>query len=84
VAQLAALAGVPIIPCAAQTTRRRVLPTWDRMILPLPWGRGVLVCGAPIIVPREGWAASLPGIGAALNAAGAQADAACGAWDGTA
>lgn len=77
VAQLGALAGVPIIPCAAQSTRRRLLPTWDRMLLPLPFGRGVLVCGAPIHVPREGWAASLPGIEAALTRAAEQADAAC-------
>jgi lysophospholipid acyltransferase (LPLAT)-like uncharacterized protein len=77
VAQLAALAGVPIVPCAAQSSRRRALPTWDRMLLPLPWGRGVLVCGAPIVVPREGWVESLPVIAAALNAACVRADAAC-------
>lgn len=77
VAQLAALAGVPVVPCAAQSTRRRILPTWDRMILPLPFGRGVLVCGAPIVVPRDGWADSLPGIAAALDAAAAEADALC-------
>lgn len=75
VAQLAALSGAPIIPCAAQTTRRRVLPTWDRMLLPLPWGRGVLVCTAPIAVPREGWAESLPAIAAALTQAARVADA---------
>jgi lysophospholipid acyltransferase (LPLAT)-like uncharacterized protein len=74
VAQLAALAGVPIIPCAAQSSRRRLLPTWDRMILPLPWARGVLVCGAPILVPRDGWDQSLPGIQAALTDAARLAD----------
>ncbi len=77
VAQLAALAGVPIIPCAAQTTRRRVLPTWDRMVVPLPFGRGTITCGAPIAVPRAGWADSLPAIEAALTAALQDADAAC-------
>ena len=41
VAQLAALSGVPVLPCAAQTSRRWTLPTWDRMVLPLPFGRGV-------------------------------------------
>ncbi len=79
VAQLAAMSGVPVLPCAAQTTRRRVLPTWDRMLLPLPFGRGVLVCGAPIIVPRQDWAASLPQIAAALTDAAERADAACAA-----
>lgn len=78
-AQLAALAGVPIIPCAAQSTRHRLLPTWDRMLLPLPFGRGVLVCGAPIAVPRQGWAEALPAIQAALTACADAADAACAA-----
>jgi lysophospholipid acyltransferase (LPLAT)-like uncharacterized protein len=69
VAQLAGLSGRPVLPCAAQTSRRRVLGSWDRMIVPLPWARGVLVCGAPISVPREGWEQSLPDISAAMNAA---------------
>ena len=77
VAQLAALAQVPIIPCAAQTTRHRRLPTWDRMVLPLPYARGTLVCGPPINVPRTNWDETLPDIEAALNEAAQQADAAC-------
>ena len=79
VAQLAALAGAPILPVAAQTTRRRLLPTWDRMILPLPFARGVLVCGPPIRVPRAGWAGSLPAIAAALDSAADEADRLCAA-----
>jgi lysophospholipid acyltransferase (LPLAT)-like uncharacterized protein len=78
VAQLAAMAAVPIVPCAAQTNRRRVLPSWDRMVLPLPFGRGVLVCGAPILLRRDGWAAELPGIEQALTEAAERADALCG------
>lgn len=77
VLQLAALSGAPIVPCAAQSTRRRVLPTWDRMLLPVPWGRGVLVCGTPIQVPRTAWDQSLPTLEAALHDAAATADAAC-------
>ncbi len=77
VAQLAALAGVPVLPCSAQSTRRRMLPTWDRMILPLPFGRGVLVCSAPIHVPRDRWADSLPAIAAALTQAADDAEALC-------
>jgi lysophospholipid acyltransferase (LPLAT)-like uncharacterized protein len=73
VAQLAALSGVPVLPCAARTTRAWHLPTWDRMMLPLPWGRGILVVGPPITVPREGWEDSLPTIEAALNDAAEKA-----------
>ena len=50
VAQLAALSGVPVLPCAAQTTRRWVLRTWDRMVVPQPFGRGVVVCLPTITV----------------------------------
>ncbi len=77
VAQLAAMAGVPIVPCAAQTTRKRRLATWDRMVLPLPFGRGVLVCGAPIEVPRVGWDQALGPIEVAMTAAAERADALC-------
>ena len=79
VAQLAGLSGAPVLPIGAQTSRRRVLPTWDRMLVPLPWGRGVIVCGAPITVPRDGWEAWLPAIETALTEAADQADALCGA-----
>ncbi len=77
VAQLAALAGVPVIPCAAQITRRHTLRTWDHMVLPLPFGRGAIVCGPPIAVPRTEWGTSLPAIEYALNAAADRADALC-------
>jgi lysophospholipid acyltransferase (LPLAT)-like uncharacterized protein len=77
VAQLAALAGVPVLPCAARTSRRIQLNTWDRMPVPLPFGRGVLVCGPTIFVPRDGWKDALPAITDALNLAAEQAEAAC-------
>ncbi len=68
VAQLAELSGAPVLPCAAQTTRRMKLGTWDGMVLPLPFGRGAIVCGEPIAVAPEGWQTALPMIEAALNA----------------
>ena len=51
-ARLASLTGAPILPCAAATRPCLVLPTWDRMILPLPFGRGRVVVGRPITVAR--------------------------------
>ncbi len=79
VAQLSALTHAPIIPCAAQTSRRRVLGTWDRMVLPLPFGRGVIVCAPPIVVARDASATILPQIEAAMTRAAEEADARCGA-----
>lgn len=77
VAQLAALAEVPILPCAARTTRRIRLNTWDHMALPLPFGRGVVVCGPTIMVPRDAWRDALPAITAAMNQAADRADQLC-------
>jgi lysophospholipid acyltransferase (LPLAT)-like uncharacterized protein len=77
VAQIAALSGATIMPVGAQTNRHRVLPTWDKMLVPLPFGRGVIVCGPPIHVPRDGWEASLPAIEAALSAVTDEADRLC-------
>jgi lysophospholipid acyltransferase (LPLAT)-like uncharacterized protein len=76
VAHLAARAGVSVLPCAGQTRWRLVLPTWDRMVVPLPFGRGALVCLPPIAViePLE----ALARIAAALNEAADAADALCG------
>jgi lysophospholipid acyltransferase (LPLAT)-like uncharacterized protein len=78
VAQLAALSGAAVVPLGAASSAHRRLGSWDRMMFPLPFGRGVLACGPLIEVPRDGAAAALPMIEAALDAACAAADAACG------
>jgi lysophospholipid acyltransferase (LPLAT)-like uncharacterized protein len=77
IAQLAALAAVPVLPCAARTSRRIILNTWDRMAIPLPFGRGVVVCGPAIIVPRDAWRDALPAITAGMNRATERADQLC-------
>ena len=74
-AQLAAMSGAPVVPCAAQLRWRINLPSWDRMVLPLPFGRGVMLCGAPIIVPRRNFLDSLPALQAAIDATTARTDA---------
>jgi lysophospholipid acyltransferase (LPLAT)-like uncharacterized protein len=77
VAQLAALSGVPVVPLAARTSQRIQLNTWDRMRVPLPFGRGVVVCGPAIDVPRHGWRDAVPVITEALNQAADRAEALC-------
>lgn len=74
VAQLAALSGVPVVPLAARTSRRIKLRTWDRMQVPLPFGRGIVVCGPSILVSRDDWKGALPVITEALNEVAARAD----------
>ena len=77
VAQMAAASGITVLPCSAQISRRRIMRSWDRMVIPLPFTRGVVVCGAPIPVPPEGWQDALPQIQAALNAVADRADLLC-------
>jgi len=76
--QLAARSGAVIVPVAGATSHHRILPSWDRMMMPLPFGRGVIACGAPVQVPRDGAEAALPIVAAALDAACARADAEAG------
>lgn len=74
VAALAGMTGALILPCGAATTRFITLrKSWDGMRIPLPFGRLVLVCGAPLAVPRDAWREALPAIAAALNDAQARA-----------
>ncbi len=77
VAQLAALSQAAVLPCAAQTTRRFVLKTWDRMVIPRPFARGVVVCEPAIAVSRQKWPHALNAITAALNVATERADRFC-------
>jgi len=67
VAQLAALTGARVIPAAAAVSRGIRLNSWDGMKIPLPFGRGRLVVGAPIDVRRDDWQARLPEIEAKLT-----------------
>ncbi|HEX3860086.1 MAG TPA: lysophospholipid acyltransferase family protein [Stellaceae bacterium] len=49
----ARLARVPIVPVVFATSRRRVLGTWDRFHLALPFGHGVFLWGEPIDVAPD-------------------------------
>lgn len=49
----AAAARVPVIPVSAAMRHCRILGSWDRFILPLPFGRGVIVWGEPILLPAD-------------------------------
>lgn len=53
VAAVARLSGVPVIACAYATRRRRLLSSWDRFAVALPFTRGVFVWGEPVSVPAS-------------------------------
>jgi hypothetical protein len=79
---VARLAGAPIVPVSFGAARRRVLNTWDRFVLALPFSRGVIVWGEPIAVERDADDSELDearrAVEDALNAITAEADALCG------
>ena len=82
VIQAARLSGAPILPCMYATSRRKVLGSWDRFILSLPFARSVFVWGEPFYVPRDIGDAEVERLRAELesrmNALADQADALCG------
>jgi lysophospholipid acyltransferase (LPLAT)-like uncharacterized protein len=53
IVNLARLGRVPILPVAYATSRRRMIDSWDRFHLALPFGRGVFLWGQPIEFPAE-------------------------------
>ncbi len=56
---LARLSGRPIYPIAVVTSRRFSFRSWDRASLGKPFGRGAMVLGDPIRVPRDADEATL-------------------------
>lgn len=45
---------LPIMPMAFAAKKYKLLRSWDRMIIPLPFAKSVIVYGAPTVVPRDG------------------------------
>lgn len=82
VASIAKLGLAPVLPVSYSTRRAIRLGSWDRLLLPLPFDRGVVIVGAPIEVPADADGAGLErarqAIEDALNAITREADRQCG------
>jgi lysophospholipid acyltransferase (LPLAT)-like uncharacterized protein len=52
-AAAARLSGAVLLPVSYGAARRRVLGSWDRFVVPLPFSRGIVRLGTPIEVPRD-------------------------------
>jgi lysophospholipid acyltransferase (LPLAT)-like uncharacterized protein len=50
---LARESGRPILPVAITTSRFKRMNNWDRSVIHLPFGRGVIATGDVIRVPRD-------------------------------
>jgi lysophospholipid acyltransferase (LPLAT)-like uncharacterized protein len=75
VAYAAITAGVPVIPITYSVKRRRLMGSWDRFVLALPFNRVLLRADAPISVTGLSIEAARERIEAAMNAQLAAVDA---------
>ena len=51
--RLAKLTGAKIVPCIFSISRRKQFDSWDKFILPLPFGRGKIIWGSPVSLPEN-------------------------------
>lgn len=51
--RLARLTGAPLMPCTFAVRNRKQLNTWDKLVLPLPFGKGKIIWGTPVTVPAD-------------------------------
>ena len=51
--RLARATGAPIMPCTFAVARRKQFNSWDRFILPKPFGKGLILWGTPVSVPAD-------------------------------
>ncbi len=79
---VARIAGLPILPASFGVSRRKILGSWDRFVVALPFSRGIIVWGAPIEVPDRSDPAALERVRqeveSALNRITDEADQLCG------
>ncbi len=59
IVMLARESGRPIVPVAIATSRFKRLKNWDRSVIHLPFGRGVIAGGEAVIVPPDADAATM-------------------------
>lgn len=50
--EMARLTGAPIVPVSFSASRRRILGSWDRFLVPIPFSHAVYIWGQPMYVPR--------------------------------
>jgi lysophospholipid acyltransferase (LPLAT)-like uncharacterized protein len=75
----AAATGLPIQPVAIAASRAKLLRSWDRFLIPLPFATVHLVYGEPLSVPRRG---NLEQAAAELKTRLDAAEAAAEGWAG--
>ena len=51
--RLAKLSGAPVVAYALSTSNKILFNSWDRFMLPLPFGKGKIVFGGPVYVEAD-------------------------------
>jgi len=51
--RLAKLSGAPLLPCTFSVSRRKQFDSWDKFILPLPFGRGQIIWGSAVQISPD-------------------------------
>jgi lysophospholipid acyltransferase (LPLAT)-like uncharacterized protein len=64
---LARESGRPILPVAIATSRFKRMNNWDRSVIHLPFGRGVIATGDPVYVPQDASEAAMEQLRAQLQ-----------------
>lgn len=57
--RLAKMTGAPIVSCLFSVRRRKLFDSWDRFVLPLPFGRGRIIWGEPRLIPKDATPAAI-------------------------
>lgn len=79
IAEIARLTGLPILPAAASTSSGSERNTWDRILVPYPFGRTVVRWGEPIQVGKDSSVETVCAkVEAALTDLQQRVDRACG------
>lgn len=56
---LAKMTGAPVVPYALSARNRKLMNSWDKFMLPFPFGRGAIVWGEPVYIARKASEADL-------------------------
>lgn len=51
--RLAKLTGAPLMPCTFAVRNRKIFGSWDRFVLPLPFGKGKIIWGTPVTISED-------------------------------
>ncbi len=51
--RLAKLTNAPLMPCSFAVKNRKLLNSWDRLVVPLPFGKGKIIWGTPVNITKE-------------------------------